>query len=446
MECIDFLSQPPNLFIFQKKTNKSKCGGILFLIYFIIALLISLVYILDYAFNEKYIYEAFTFFNQTNVLGERQKMIEDEKLNPYLNITAAFNHDNFAIFDYRKPSNPEHIEVNKTFISGKYIYSFRKRLEDIKIRIVYLCGEDINCDSFKDKKNIGTIQITYPEHRINHTDTPPVYENTFTKHGISMLQSGDKILFSNFEIEWENIKYKDQKSLYNSLTGKKYEYIFGHVKNEKITSKEYEINDPFNNPYIRGFGYALNLYEVRLFNEHKTYIYYKRKIISFFSVLADIFALISGIFSIFSAFNSFYSKNFDSYKIIENILKHPKLENIPTELPSHSIGSINTEAEPEQIENTGQNERLIIEPPSIILSKYGCCDCLINYIPSKCCQEKPNQKQLNNAKYIVEKYLSVELLVYNQIMLENIFQDYGWRNRRLNHIQNNKMIMKLNNG
>ena len=117
--------------------------------------------------------------------------------------------------------------------------------------------------------------------------------------------------------------------------------------------------------------------------------------------------MISGIFSIFSAFNSFYSKNFDSYKIIENILKHPKLENIPTELPSHSIGSINKEAEPEQIENTGQNERLIIEPPSIILSKYGCCDCLINYIPSKCCQEKPNQKQLNNAKYIVEKYLSV---------------------------------------
>ena len=157
MECIDFLSQPPNLFIFQKKTNKSKCGGILFLIYFIIDLLISLVYILDYAFNEKYIYEAFTFFNQTNVLGERQKMIEDEKLNPYLNITAAFNHDNFAIFDYRKPSNPEPIEVNKTFISGKYIYSFRKRLEDIKIRIVYLCGEDINCDSFKDKKDIGTI-------------------------------------------------------------------------------------------------------------------------------------------------------------------------------------------------------------------------------------------------------------------------------------------------
>ena len=148
--------------------------------------------------------------------------------------------------------------------------------------------------------------------------------------------------------------------------------------------------------------------------------------------------------------NSFYSKNFDKNKIIENILKHPKLQNRPTELHSSPIGSINSEerkeSEPEQIDNTGQNERLINEPPPIILKDYGCCDCLINYIPSESCQEKQIQKQINNSNDIIKKYLSVELLVYNQIMLENIFQDYRWGNRRLNHIQNNEMIRKLNNG
>ena len=450
MECIDFFSKPPNMFIFQKKSNQNNCGGLLFLIYIIVSLLISLIYILDYALNEKYIYEAVTFYNQTNVFGERQKMIEDEQLNPYLNFNIIFNHDNFSIFDYRKINPPEPIEMNKTFERGKYIYSFRKRLEDIKIRIVYLCGEDLNCNSFKDKKNIGTIQIIYPEHQINHTDTPPVYENTSIKQGISMVQTGDKILFSSFDIEWENIRYNDQKSLFSTLTRKKTEYIFGHVKSQKITSNEYEINDPIINQYIKGFGYALNLYEIKFFNEHKTYIYYKRKIISFLSVLANIFALLSGIFSGFSSFNSFYSKNFDSYKIIENILKHPKLPNKPTELSSNVISSINDEegqkSEPEQIENTSQNERLIDEPPPIILNKYCCGDFFINYIPSKCCQKKSIQKQLNNANYIIQKYLSVELLIYNQIMLENIFQDYRWSNRRLNHIQNNEMIMKLNNG
>ena len=115
MECIDLFSKPPNMFIFQKKSNQTNCGGLLFLIYIIVSLLISLVYILDYSLNEKYIYEAVTFYNQTNVFGERQKMIEDEQLNPYLNFNIIFNHDNFSIFDYRKINPPEPIEVNKTF-------------------------------------------------------------------------------------------------------------------------------------------------------------------------------------------------------------------------------------------------------------------------------------------------------------------------------------------
>ena len=159
MECIDFFSKPPNMFIFQKKSNQNNCGGLLFLIYIIVSLLISLVYILDYALNEKYIYEAVTFYNQTNVFGEKKKMIEDEQLNPYLNFNIIFNHDNFSIFDYRKINPPEPIEMNKTFERGKYIYSFRKRLEDIKIRIVYLCGEDLNCNSFKEKQILVLFKL-----------------------------------------------------------------------------------------------------------------------------------------------------------------------------------------------------------------------------------------------------------------------------------------------
>jgi hypothetical protein len=54
MNAIDFFNLPPQYSIFQKETNKTQFGGVLFLIYLIVMLFISLAYILDYAVNEKY--------------------------------------------------------------------------------------------------------------------------------------------------------------------------------------------------------------------------------------------------------------------------------------------------------------------------------------------------------------------------------------------------------
>ena len=51
---LDFFNSPHQYSIFQKETNKTHCGGILFLIYIILMIFISLAYILDYALNEKY--------------------------------------------------------------------------------------------------------------------------------------------------------------------------------------------------------------------------------------------------------------------------------------------------------------------------------------------------------------------------------------------------------
>ena len=65
MHFLDFLNESPNFFIFQKKANQTNFGGVLFLIYILIMILISLAYILDYELNDKYTYESFTFYNYT---------------------------------------------------------------------------------------------------------------------------------------------------------------------------------------------------------------------------------------------------------------------------------------------------------------------------------------------------------------------------------------------
>ena len=65
MRNLDFLSESPKMFIFNKEANKTNFGGILFLIYIIIMILISLAYILDYAFNDKYTIENMITYNYT---------------------------------------------------------------------------------------------------------------------------------------------------------------------------------------------------------------------------------------------------------------------------------------------------------------------------------------------------------------------------------------------
>ena len=57
MRILDFISQSPPNYIFQKESNKTTLGGTLFLIYAFICIGIFLFYLLDYLNNDKfYIY------------------------------------------------------------------------------------------------------------------------------------------------------------------------------------------------------------------------------------------------------------------------------------------------------------------------------------------------------------------------------------------------------
>ena len=59
MKIIDFFNSNPQYSIFQKETNKTYFGGILFILYIIIMIFISLAYIVDFAINEKYEIETY---------------------------------------------------------------------------------------------------------------------------------------------------------------------------------------------------------------------------------------------------------------------------------------------------------------------------------------------------------------------------------------------------
>ena len=196
-------------------------------------ILISLVYILDFALNDQYTYEAMTFYNHTDDEKEIEKRKNDPELNPLLNLTITtfdFN-ENLYIYDMRDDYKfqPKIIPRDQKDEQGHYIYHLKGRVNDIRALIVYYCGKDENCSSLREEFSrglIGTtiadISIEISKYEIDHFNDTPVVQK-----GIYNLK--DILFYDNFATflenrEFEIIKYKDQKSLFDFLTKRKTEY------------------------------------------------------------------------------------------------------------------------------------------------------------------------------------------------------------------------------
>ena len=468
MYALDFLSESPTIFIFNKETNKTNFGGVLFLQYIIVMILISLVYILDYAINKKFTYESFLFLNQTDDKIEQEKKEQDEKINPYLYFKISFNNSNYGIWN-RSSESP--IENSYTDYYGNTAYYFKEQASIIDITIFYICGDDENCTSLKDikEKNYCNITMEYPEYPIIHSEDPPVKEYPMTFY--KSLKKLYKLDFEVWNYDWEIIRYNDQKSLFDTLTNKKTDYIFGHIKNIDYNRTFYDIGDEFyyhDRFESEELGYIFPLYRIKFSIDFDNYLYYNRKKISFLDILANIGALFSTIKFVFSFVFSFYAQNFNNYKIIGNILNPPKEQSKKRELSSDfktsspkdiddntqidDIPLIDKEVSENQLitkvsdinKDINKND-INIESSSFVLDKMHFYDYFYNNIYLQCCKKRRNQEILKITNEIMHKYLSIDSLLLNQIKLEHLFKDYNWNNPALNNILNNKLIIKLKN-
>ena len=67
-----------------------------------------------------------------------------------------------------------------------------------------------------------------------------------------------------------------------------------------------------------------------------------------------------------------------------------------------------------------------------------------NFYKEKCCIHK-RQQLILACNEIMFQYYSVENILYNQIMLENLFKDYNWNNPELKDIYNNNSLYFIKN-
>ena len=315
---LDLLSSPPQMYILQQKTNKTLFGGILFIIYIIIMLTISFIFILNYALDDKYIIE-YSFYKDFENAKNVYNINED--LNPQLNF--SFNFIKITP-DFDQVEADEFYIVDNTFNFLDINSPISSTPSNMSFLIIHLCFLDCSEEINNDTNFAYILNISYSGYKIDHQN-----------NNIPLRRNSDKYpyykeLYFNFvrttfyEVNWNIIKYKEERGmlgLFDNLLDKKYEFtgIDIDIVEQTIIEKTIEVEIP-EFPFFKIRILAF----INMYNNHDEYIEYKRCKKSILDVLADIGASFSTLFSVFTFIFNFYSKNFDNYKIIEETLSIPR--------------------------------------------------------------------------------------------------------------------------
>ena len=311
MNSLDFFSISPNLYIFQKEENKTNFGGFLFIIYLIIMFFISLLYILEFFTNDKYDYKCSTVFN----------FDEDSELNPTVQFRVINPfYDEFIFYECEYETGE--------YIEGNYTYELKTEISEFCMEIYYICN-DSNCSSLKSwipyDSSLPYLGIFYKDFKVEHQANTPLQISD------EIYDTHQRFYFTPFNyydvsFTWENIIYKEEKDISNILLKQKDHYNFGYLDEPRITN-EFSIIDDYEDRVIYDdeIGkYTINIARMILESNTFSYLECSRKKNTFLDVIAKIGALFSTLNFFLSTFFSFYSKNFNNYKIIDKILNIKK--------------------------------------------------------------------------------------------------------------------------
>ena len=279
------------------------------------------------------------------------------------------------------------------------------------------------------------------------------------------------------KLNWNIIKYKKDKGLsliIDKLTNGEDEYFGGSLS----------FNEDFQSFYtITTNGFDTETQEeveirilsiIEFGNIGDVIRIYKRIPKNFLDVIAKIGALFSTFRAAFLIIFDLYSSNFDNYKIVEKILSHNKTKNYVDNVNdkkkdkqnkeielSSNLNNIDKEYEDDLIikktsedyklgindtidynkKNKKNNENYAISVKE--MPKLNFFDFIFNGLIFGECNKSPNQDIIKTCNEILYRYISIENILYNQMMFEKLLQDYKWNDPKLNIIDNNDLILKL---
>ena len=310
MHPLDFISDSPNLFILHKESNKTNFGGFIFLLYIITIIGIIIYYCINYSKdNNKFTVQSLMHFN-LKTDEEIEARNKDEKFNQNISFLFNLTHNNINLGDKFKilDNNNKSESINR----GS---DFNSRTNEFDIQIYYECEKE-NCSDFyenfiegKDENNKYKLELLYNGFTLEHqNEDQPIQKNAIFIQRYN-LQFNKSYLINNI---WENIFYSEK-----FWNGKGINQSCGYI--DHFYKYEYDLEQNEKKIFLA---------QITINNNYLKYIEYKRVKFSKIDLLANLLSLFSNLFLGARIFIKFYSKKFNNYKIIENILAEKLRVNI----------------------------------------------------------------------------------------------------------------------
>lgn len=452
MRLLDFLSNSPKNFIFEKDSNKTTFGGVLTILYLIVLFIMAFIFLYNYEINSKYII-TYNHYQKSLSHEEWESKINDPKYNPTLEFIFSLEnmghkplfHDNFILVNY---NTGDKIEINEPI---------KIKISDLNIALAYICRDE-NCTFQPEDLEVAShnifyyfkVKSTYFDYDIFNKDEPIYKREKEYKTSLFLFNLFIGHLIYNF---WQVDKVTEEKGIIENLFGLEEKSSIGgsFYKNDIYCIR----NDPLKYGGFEGKYRLLLIFSG--YNEFTDYIEYKRKRISVFDIIANIFSLGLGLLNGFKfAFTFFYSDNFDNYKIIDKILSKnnitfKRMKNIDEDNNNDSPPLLtelkNVEDYNEEYYKENDVDKKLIENKDIkegTIPKFHFFDFIYSTFYMNFCKRNKTQECISTCIEITKRYNSIENIIYNQLMIENLLKDYKWNNPLLRSIKNVELIKKLN--
>ena len=463
MNGFDFLTSPPQNFIFQRKSNKTNFGSVFSLIYLLIFFAITAFYLVSYYNQDDY---SVQYLYQEKILLNPQikEMTNSDRYNPYFN---------FSIIEFKFDGEKE-IEDRLKILDNIHLLHNKSQSHKIKLQkldwlIAYDCLKENETECRIDSDIINSrdliLSLYYNGFTLDHQNkTSPLYrkDNEAASHKLSLHY--DFFNPSRRFYRWNLIRYKEQKGFFSMFENEEDNDYIG------LGIKAYDYSEMTSNDGSKNiFEYLIDEKSFHRFRVLGRIIFnvdfnhcdeYKRIPKSFLDTLANIFSLSMTLLNGLSyTLVNYFSNNFDNYKIMEKIIYNNDFNLEKKEKKKKEINKSNEIV----MDKTNEDKNILIindeidneEEQDVLnedfnddnenIPKLNCFDFLFSGIyTGKIC--KLNVKQLlQKSNEIISKYYSIENIIYNQIKLENILKDYRWNNPGLNNFDNNDLIIQFKN-
>ena len=435
MNCLDFFSDSPRNYIFQRSSNKTNFGGVCFIIYCVAILIIIIYYLIKYGNDSKYRieYTSYKYDFSHKISNESKKEFEFE----YVLYSMTADGNNIK----QLPNNFNLIKLgpNITLPRNETLYG---NLEEVDYLLVYECKDD-DCKIEEEiPLNRFYIEFLFKTDAFSLQEDNPII--------IGKFHYNLPIILSGF---YQYIYYLEETICTTTeFFSDKNNYIIS-PKEEKMITGYLNISIEKDNKKYKPLG------QISFYKNAANWEHYKRTRKSPLDTFANICSLGMTLLNVVKTLFLFlYSKNFDNYKIVQNFffkgdikIKKDKIESKEMKQLNNSellLDSLNNDDNNIDEQNINKEQiklvsEELIDESDILLPKLSFLSFILNNIYCDNFCYKKNQILITKCNEIITKYFSIENIILNQIKMENLLKDYKWNDQKLNTLENIELLKNL---